>query len=225
MPLLHTAVTSAPSQRASCTAKVPTPPEAPFTSTRLPAATFPLSRTAWSAVSAATGAAAAASKETSAGLRASFDSRATAWCAHAPAHVPNTSWPTAKLDTDAPTAITRPATSVPANGLRGVRSPLPSRAGRKPVTPYQSAGLTEVARTSTSTWSGSSSASSTSPSRRAPDSPYRSWTRAGVLSGSVGDGGAAVPADRSAGWERDVVTGRSSFASPRIRRMRSRLCD
>src|SRR5512141_1347865 len=33
---LHTAVTSAPKTLASCTAKVPTPPDAPFTRTRSP---------------------------------------------------------------------------------------------------------------------------------------------------------------------------------------------
>src|ERR1700722_20242720 len=55
----HTPVTSAAAALAICTAKVPTPPDAPMTSTRWPACTWPRSRTACRAVGAETGAAAA----------------------------------------------------------------------------------------------------------------------------------------------------------------------
>src|SRR5215218_980082 len=41
LPPLHTPVTSAPSDLASCTAKLPTPPEAPMTRTRCPCWTRP----------------------------------------------------------------------------------------------------------------------------------------------------------------------------------------
>src|SRR5215210_3756686 len=46
LPVLQTPVTCAPSALAICTANVPTPPEAPMTSTLWPAWTCPLSRRA-----------------------------------------------------------------------------------------------------------------------------------------------------------------------------------
>ncbi len=59
---LATAVTCAPNRFASWTANVPTPPDAPMTSTLSPARISPASRRAWSAVVAASGTAAACSK-------------------------------------------------------------------------------------------------------------------------------------------------------------------
>ena len=64
------AVTWAPASRASCTAKSPTPPVAPVTSTRLPRSMPPLAR-AWSAVSPATGKVAAWENVTLSGSSAS----------------------------------------------------------------------------------------------------------------------------------------------------------
>jgi hypothetical protein len=52
-------VTSASSALASCTAKVPTPPDAPMISTFCPACIWPWSRRAWRAVDAELGTAAA----------------------------------------------------------------------------------------------------------------------------------------------------------------------
>jgi hypothetical protein len=66
--VLHTAVTSAPSAFAIWTAKVPTPPDAPLTSTFEPSRIPPLSRSPWSAVSPATPTDAASSNVTFAGL-------------------------------------------------------------------------------------------------------------------------------------------------------------
>ena len=57
------AVTRAPERAASCTARLPTPPAAPVISTRLPSNGAPC-RKVRSAVSPATGNAAAAAKET-----------------------------------------------------------------------------------------------------------------------------------------------------------------
>src|SRR5216684_7148160 len=48
--VLHTPLTSAPNALASCTANVPTPPEAPMTRTFCPALTCPTSRRACRAV-------------------------------------------------------------------------------------------------------------------------------------------------------------------------------
>src|SRR3982750_1402976 len=56
---LATPVTSAPKLLAICTANVPTPPDAPRTSTLCPGRTRPWSRTAFRAVVAETGTAAA----------------------------------------------------------------------------------------------------------------------------------------------------------------------
>ena len=50
--VLHTPVTSAPNALAICTANVPTPPDAPLTSTLCPGWTCPLSRSACNAVTA-----------------------------------------------------------------------------------------------------------------------------------------------------------------------------
>ena len=74
--LLHTPVTSAPSDVAVCTAIVPTPPEAPLMRTRAPGPTPPTSRMAISAVSPVMTDAAASSKLSPAGLGTSWDAGA-----------------------------------------------------------------------------------------------------------------------------------------------------
>src|ERR1022692_3586535 len=110
----HTPVTSAPDALAICTAKVPTPPDAPMTSTRFPACTCPRSRTACRAVNAETGTAAACVKVRLAGLGASLSGRALAYSAKEPSAMPNTSSPTCSVVTAGPGDF--PA---PHRGLRG----------------------------------------------------------------------------------------------------------
>ncbi len=66
--VLQTAATLAPNARASCTANVPTPPDAPLTSTVWPDSIRPMSRRASSAVMAAAGIAAASSYDRVLGL-------------------------------------------------------------------------------------------------------------------------------------------------------------
>src|SRR5688572_3262711 len=68
LPALHTPVTFAPNALAICTAKVPTPPEAPTISTVCPGSSRPRSRRPCRAVTAEMGAAAACSKVRLAGL-------------------------------------------------------------------------------------------------------------------------------------------------------------
>ena len=119
----HTPVTSAPAALAICTAKVPTPPDAPMTSTRCPACTCPRSRTACRAVSAETGTAAACAKVRLAGLGASLSGRALAYSAKEPSAMPNTSSPTCSVVTAGPVASTRPATSRPRTRVLGARIP------------------------------------------------------------------------------------------------------
>ena len=67
MRVLHTPVTSAPNALAICTAKEPTPPDAPVTSTVWPGRTFAMSRNACNAVMADVGTAAASTTDRLAG--------------------------------------------------------------------------------------------------------------------------------------------------------------
>src|SRR3569623_372407 len=85
--VLHTPVTSAPSALAICTAKDPTPPDAPTTSTRLPAST-PALRTAWSAVEPEIGTAAACTEVRFQGLRVSLAAGTAAYSANVPVALP-----------------------------------------------------------------------------------------------------------------------------------------
>src|SRR3954467_9846031 len=114
--VLHTPVTSAPNALAIWTAKVPTPPDAPTIRTCCPVWTRPWSRTAWRAVSAETGTAAAWSRDSFAGLGASLSGRAREYSANDASPMPNTASPAAKAVTLAPTASTVPARLRP--GLR-----------------------------------------------------------------------------------------------------------
>jgi hypothetical protein len=112
--VLHTPVTSAPSDLAICTANVPTPPEAPLMRTFCPGRTLPLSRSPCSAVMAATGTAAACPKLRFDGFGTSARSSRTAtYSAKAPHREPNTSSPGRKRVTLRPTAATVPAKSTP----------------------------------------------------------------------------------------------------------------
>src|SRR6266540_3147789 len=160
----------------SCTAYVPTPPEAPLIRTFWPGCTFPWSRSACSAVIAAIGTAAASSNDTFAGFGARRASRATAYSAQAPGATPSTSSPGRKSSTALPTASTRPARSVPTSLVFGFSSPDEGRAKSGPVTWYHSAGFTDDACTRTSTWSSPTTGMSTSRSSTTPGRPYRSWT-------------------------------------------------
>jgi hypothetical protein len=121
--VLATPVTSAPYAFAIWTANVPTPPEAPMTSTRSRAVTCPWSRTAWSAVSPEIGRAAACSNVRCRGLGASFAAAAGAYSAKPPSATPKTSSPGRNVVTAEPTASTRPATSRPRTGVFGARTP------------------------------------------------------------------------------------------------------
>jgi hypothetical protein len=110
---------------AICTAKVPTPPAAPLTSTRWPACAWP---TVWMprrAVTAPKGTAAAWSKVRLAGLGTSMSGVVRAYSAKEPGQKPRTSSPGRRPRTSAPTASTWPAASIPATGDFGRVSPTP----------------------------------------------------------------------------------------------------
>ena len=125
--MLHTPVTSAPKALATCTANVPTPPDAPMTSTFSPGCTFALSRTACSAVRAEIGTAAACSNDRFAGLGASRSARATANSAkEPPLQTPYTSSPGENPVTSLPTDSTVPATLRPGLSPLGRRRPKPA---------------------------------------------------------------------------------------------------
>ena len=78
------AITWAPARAASCTANRPTPPDAPVMSTRRPT-TGPSARSDCSAVTPATGSAAAGPKSTESGSTARFSVGTARRCAHPPA--------------------------------------------------------------------------------------------------------------------------------------------
>ena len=126
--VLHTPVTSAPNALAICTANVPTPPDAPVTSTVCPGCTCAMSRRACSAVIPDVGTVAACSIVSLSGLRTSWSAGTDAYCASVPAVLqPNTSSPGWRSVTAAPTASTTPARSLPGMGWRGRRRPNASR--------------------------------------------------------------------------------------------------
>src|SRR4051794_31667816 len=167
--LRETAVTCAPARLASCTAKRPTPPEAPVTSARRPRSDGGPSSIAYSAVRPATGSVAAWASVTASGRVASVRVGTATFCAHAP-------------------SPTRPTTRVPPCG------PLPSRAARSttPATSQPatvpggwvgrrltSPRLSETARTATSASLAAGSGSATSVS-----STWGAWSR--VVRASTG---------------------------------------
>src|SRR5712692_5735950 len=132
------AVTCAPASRASCTAKSPTPPVAPVTSTRRPRSSPPFAR-AWSAVSPATGKVAACENVTLSGSSA----RACVGTATRFAHAPSGKSPTTRAPTRGPE---------PSAAARST-SPARSQPGRQPATAVPerltSPRLSEKARTRT----------------------------------------------------------------------------
>src|SRR5215207_9580916 len=174
--VLHTPVTSAPNDLAMCTANVPTPPDAPLTSTCCPGRIRPLSRSPCRAVSPATGTAAACSNDTLAGFSTSPSSATATYSASVPAPAPNTSSPGFRRATFPPTASTAPARSRPSLAF-GLRSPICGRARYGvPVMAYQSAGFTEAAWTRTSTSSSPGSGWPISRSSSTSGGPNLSWT-------------------------------------------------
>src|SRR5437762_13583467 len=148
--VLHTPVTFAANDFAICTANVPTPPAAPLIKTFCPHGIRPLSRRPCNAVSAATGADAAWSNVTFAGLRTNTDfipgtNCEVAYSANAPRQVPNTSSPGLNCVTFLPTASTWPATSTPGRLIFDLPSPSSNRRMHGPPFIYlQPRGLTEV---------------------------------------------------------------------------------
>ena len=128
---LHTAVTRAPRALAICTAKWPTPVQAPFTRTRFPW-TEPHRQNPSSTVSAAVGSAAACSKLSPCGIGCTRLAGTTSRSACAPCSPssgeasPYTGSPGVNPSTPSPTDITLPAKSAPKT--RG--NSLPAR-GRK----------------------------------------------------------------------------------------------
>ena len=102
---------------AICTAKLPTPPDAPMTRTRWPGRTRPTVVSACRAVMPEIVDTPACSTGTFAGRSTSLSTSATAYSAKAPLAMPITSSPTRNRPTSAPTATTRPATSAPEHRL------------------------------------------------------------------------------------------------------------
>ena len=133
-----------------------------------------------SAVTAASGTAAACSKVRFPGLGARPSWRIAMYSAKAPWPKPYTSSPGLNAVTALPARSTVPARSPPGTGNFGLRTP-PSPAGRNrsgsPRMKCQSHGLAELARTDTSTSSAPATGISTSArSRTSCGAPYRCWT-------------------------------------------------
>src|ERR1044071_10223772 len=95
--VLHTPVTSAPNDLAICTAKRPTPPEAPTIRTFCPERIPPASRRACRATTADVGTAAACANVRLVGFGASLSARARANSAQAPSELPRTAAPGRQL--------------------------------------------------------------------------------------------------------------------------------
>ena len=114
--MLQTPVTCAPRAFAICTAKVPTPPLAPVTSARFPAAS-PASRQPWSAVHPAVGSVAACTAEIPAGRRTSWPAGTRTSSANAPVHQPNTSSPGATSSTSGADGLDAACYVEPGHGL------------------------------------------------------------------------------------------------------------
>jgi hypothetical protein len=133
----------------------PVTPPAPCTSTHSPAGEGAASVSAWSAVSAGTGNAAAVSHATSGGFDATSAAGATSNCAQVPWCRSGSGWvstssPGAKFVTSSPTALTTPDASTPsASGgfrptshlpTRAISSQLPTPAARTETTSSSGAG-------------------------------------------------------------------------------------
>jgi hypothetical protein len=132
-------------------------------------------------VIAATGTAAASSNDMPRGFGAmALSARTVTNSAKAPVRAPKTSSPDRKLVTAFPTASTSPAKSVPTLFSFGLTRPICGRPKYGvPLTPYQSAGFTDAARTRTSTSSSAGTGVGSSRSARAASGvPYASRTTA-----------------------------------------------
>jgi SAM-dependent methyltransferase len=116
--VLQTPVTWAPRYVAICTAKVPTPPEAPMIRTCWPG-WIPPARRPCSAVTAASGTAAACSKVRFPGLGARLSWSTAMYSAKAPWPKPYTSSPDLNAVTALPARSTVPARSPPGTARRG----------------------------------------------------------------------------------------------------------
>src|ERR1700722_13461454 len=126
------ATTCSPASRESCTANAPTLPPAPWISTRRPRAAWPYSKSICQAVTATTGADAASTKFSFAGLHASIAAGAAANSAYPDGNAsfapPYTSSPGLNTDISLPTASTTPAKSEPRiTGKDGLVTLWPSR--------------------------------------------------------------------------------------------------
>src|SRR5690348_7286644 len=151
---LHTPVTSAPNDLAICTAKVPTPPDAPLIRTFWPGWTFARSRRACRAVRAATGKEAACWNVNWLGILANARSNGQAYSAREPRQVPNASSPGLNWVTFLPTASTRPAISAPSHPSFGFRKPIMTRPAKgMPRRRCQSSGFMDALNTLRRTWS------------------------------------------------------------------------
>ena len=169
---LAVAVTRAPRAFASCTATWPTPPEAPFTRTRLPADTCARSQRVTAV--APTHASAAASRKSIPAGSGNTDLTGTAQkSANVPrAHEngstkPQTRSPGLTPSTPLPTFATTPAKSLP----MVLGKPCFTRKRNLPAAIFQSTGLTLAYRTPTTTSPAAASGGGTSSSLRSPGDP------------------------------------------------------
>ncbi len=183
---LATAVTTAPRATATCTVAWPTPPAAPLTRTRLPAATRPSVQRV-TAVAPAQASAAASVSASESGRGKTYPAGTGQYSANVPAvrrngsRKPNTRWPMAKPLTPSPRPATSPAKSDPI-----VRGRPPRTSGRKlPVAIFQSTGLTLAARTRTSTSPRAGTGIWTSSSFSVSGSP-KEWYRAASMGSPAG---------------------------------------
>ena len=177
--VLHTAVMCAPKALAIQTAKVPTPPAAPMTSTRWPGCRPATSRERLERCEAGHRRGRRLLEGESRRLRNQLvgPERLPASSANEPSATPRTSSPGATPCTVRPTASTVPATSQPRMGTLGRRSPRPSRAkyGR-PVMTCHTSGPQLAACTRTTTSCSPATGGSMSLSSSTSADPYRSWT-------------------------------------------------
>jgi hypothetical protein len=184
---LVTPVTVAPKCRASCTALVPTAPDAPLTSRVAPGARDALSRRKCSAVVPPKSTPAACSWLTSGGFRtarAADTARSSAWVPIFVPLMPHTSSPMARPATSDPTLSTTPEKVPPSTARRGRVTPKARRAngakpfGKRAPRMRASPDVTAAASTRTSTSPAFGSGRGTSRTFTTSGSPYRSTTAA-----------------------------------------------
>src|ERR1700722_14672065 len=161
-------MTVTPRAAASWTAKVPTPPAAPWMRSVSPALTRSCFSTAY-AVPPAPASDPATSQAISWGLRTRLVGSASAYSANdGVTELPKTSSPTANSLTPGPTWATTPDTSAPTPAGRVSAISLRMR----PMTVFASMGLTPAARTATRTCPCPAVGAGTPIPRRTSGSPY-----------------------------------------------------